>query len=309
MVSVENLRKNFGDVEVLRGVTFQISPGEFFGLLGPNGAGKTTSIGILTGLVKPTGGRVLIEGNDFFAKPKLSKAKMGFVPQSFALYPTLCALDNLTFFGRIYGLSKARLKERMAAVLNLVGLGDRANQPVFTLSHGMKRRLNIAAGLIHEPDILILDEPTVGVDTQSRNAILETLEGLNKSGVTVLYTTHHIEEAQRLCHRVGILDQGKMIALDTPAALVREHGTGIVRIEFNSNPEDTLLRRIGHLGSFRVMDEQSRHLRLETSQPDRAARELLDLMDQRAGFLKALDIIQPNLETVFIHLTGRYLGN
>jgi ABC-2 type transport system ATP-binding protein len=307
IVSVENLRKNYGDVEVVKGITFQISRGEFFGLLGPNGAGKTTTIGMLTGLVEPGSGRILIDGNDFFLKPVQSKAKMGFVPQSFALYPTLCALDNLAFFGRIYGLRKVRLKERIAAVLDLVGLRDRANQAVSTLSHGMKRRLNIAAGLIHEPDILILDEPTVGVDTQSRNAILETLEGLNKSGVTLLYTTHYIEEAERLCHRVGILDQGKMIALDSPATLVREQGMGIVRIEFNANPDDTLLSQIGHLGSFSVMDDQSRHLRLETSHPDRAARELLDLMDQRAGLLKTLDVIEPNLETVFIRLTGRTL--
>ena len=307
MVSVENLRKNYGDVEVVRGITFQIFRGDFFGLLGPNGAGKTTTIGMLTGLVEPTGGRILIDGNDFFLKPMQSKAKMGFVPQSFALYPTLCALDNLTFFARIYGLRKGRLKERIAAVLDLVGLADRANQTVATFSHGMKRRLNIAAGLIHEPDILILDEPTVGVDTQSRNAILETLEGLNKSGVTLLYTTHYIEEAERLCHRVGILDQGKMMALDTPATLVREHGTGIVRIEFNANPDDTLLSQIGNLGSFRVMDDQSRHLRLETNRPDRAVREFLDLMDKRAGMLKTLDIIEPNLETVFIRLTGRTL--
>jgi ABC-2 type transport system ATP-binding protein len=162
-------------------------------------------------------------------------------------------------------------------------------------------------GLIHEPDILILDEPTVGVDTQSRNAILETLENLNKSGVTLLYTTHYIEEAERLCNRVGILDQGKMIALDTPGTLVREHGTGIVRIEFNANPDDTLLSQIGHLGSFRVMDDQNRHLRLETNRPDRVVREFLDLMDKRRGMLKTLDIIEPNLETVFIRLTGRTL--
>lgn len=309
MVSVENLRKKFGDDEVVRGISFQISRGEFFGLLGPNGAGKTTTIGMLTGLVEPSGGRILIDGNDFSLKTMASKAKMGFVPQSFALYPTLCALDNLTFFARIYGLRKKRLKERIAAVLELVGLADRANQTVSTFSHGMKRRLNIAAGLVHEPDLLILDEPTVGVDTQSRNAILETLEGLNKSGVTLLYTTHYIEEAERLCHRVGIMDQGKMIALDTPGTLVRDLGTGILRIEFNSNPEDTLLGQIGHLGSFRVMDDQSKHLRLETSQPDRAARELLALMDKRAGMLKTLDIIEPNLETVFVHLTGRSLRN
>ena len=244
---------------------------------------------------------------DLSFKPMRSKAKMGFVPQTIALYPTLCAMDNLAFFARIYGLRKGRLKERIATVLDLVGLRDRANQAVATFSHGMKRRLNIAAGLIHEPDLLILDEPTVGVDTQSRNDIHETLENLNQSGVTLLYTTHYIEEAERLCRRVCILDRGKMIALDNPATLVREHGTGIVRIEFNANPDDTLLSQIGNLGSFRVMDDQSRHLRLETNHPDRAVREFLDLMDKRAGMLKTLDIIEPNLETVFIRLTGRYL--
>lgn len=307
IVSVENLRKKYGDAEVVRGITFQIHRGEFFGLLGPNGAGKTTIIGMLTGLVAPAGGRILIDGEDLSFKPMRSKAKMGFVPQTIALYPTLCAVDNLAFFARIYGLRKGRLKERIATVLDLVGLRDRANQAVATFSHGMKRRLNIAAGLIHEPDLLILDEPTVGVDTQSRNDIHETLENLNQSGVTLLYTTHYIEEAERLCRRVCILDRGKMIALDNPATLVREHGTGIVRIEFNANPDDTLLSQIGNLGSFRVMDDQSRHLRLETNHPDRAVREFLDLMDKRAGMLKTLDIIEPNLETVFIRLTGRYL--
>jgi ABC-2 type transport system ATP-binding protein len=173
----------------------------------------------------------------------------------------------------------------------------------------MKRRLNIAVGLLHEPDLLILDEPTVGVDTQSRNAILETLQGLNRSGVTFLYTTHYIEEAEKLCHRVGIMDQGKMIALAPPAALVRDLGTGIVSMEFNTIPDEALQSAIGQIGPFRAMDEQSRHLRLETKHPDRAAREVLDLMDKRAGMLKTLDVVEPNLETVFIHLTGRSLRN
>jgi ABC-2 type transport system ATP-binding protein len=309
MVSVENLCKNFGEVDVVKEITFQIFRGEFFGLLGPNGAGKTTTIGMLTGLVEPASGRILIDGSDLSHNPLLSKAKMGFVPQAFALYPTLCALDNLAFFGKIYGLRKVRLKERMAAVLDLVGLGDRANQTVATFSHGMKRRLNIAVGLLHEPELLILDEPTVGVDTQSRNAILETLGSLNRSGVTLLYTTHYMEEAERLCHRVGIMDEGKMMALDTPASLVRDLGTGIVSVEFNASPDHGLLNEIGQIGSFKAMDEQKRHLRLETKHPDRAAREVLDLMDKRAGLLKTLDIIEPNLETVFIHLTGRYLRN
>jgi ABC-2 type transport system ATP-binding protein len=306
-VSVEHLRKSFGDVEVVKGITFQIPRGEFFGLLGPNGAGKTTTIGMLTGLIEPTGGRILIDGNDFFQNALRSKAKMGFVPQAFALYPTLCALDNLTFFARLYGLRKGRLKERIAAVLDLVGLTDRAKQTVGTFSHGMKRRLNIAVGLLHEPDLLILDEPTVGVDTQSRNAILETLQGLNQSGVTILYTTHYIEEAEKLCHRVGIMDQGKMIALDTPAALVRDLGTGIVSMEFNATPDEALQSAIGQIGSFRAVGEQSKQLRIETKHPDRAGREVLDLMDKRAGMLKTLDIIEPNLETVFIRLTGRTL--
>ena len=309
IVSVEHLRKSFGDVEVVKGITFQIPRGEFFGLLGPNGAGKTTTIGMLTGLIEPTDGRIMIDGNDFFQNPLRSKAKMGFVPQAFALYPTLCALDNLTFFARLYGLRKGRLKERITAVLDLVGLADRADQTVGTFSHGMKRRLNIAVGLLHEPDLLILDEPTVGVDTQSRKAILETLEGLNQSGVTILYTTHYIEEAEKLCHRVGIMDQGKMIALDTPDALVRDLGTGIVSMEFNAIPDEALQSAIGQIGPFRAVGEQSKQLRIETKHPDRAGREVLDLMDKRPGLLKTLDIIEPNLETVFIHLTGRYLRN
>jgi ABC-2 type transport system ATP-binding protein len=307
ILSVESLRKCYGDVEVVKEITFRIFRGEFFGLLGPNGAGKTTTIAMLTGLIEPTSGRILIDGYDLFSNPMESKARLGFVPQSFALYPTLCARDNLVFFAKIYGLRKSRLKERIVTVLDIVGLKDRANQTVATFSHGMKRRLNIAVGLLHEPPILILDEPTVGVDTQSRNAILETLEGLNKSGVTLLYTTHYIEEAERLCDRVGIMDQGKMIAMDTPAALVRDLGTGIVRIECNTTPDDTLMAQMRHLGSVRVIDDQGRNIHLETDRADHAARQLLDLMEKRAGMLKTLDIIEPNLETVFIRLTGRYL--
>lgn len=308
VISVEDLRKGFGNVEVVRGITFQLFRGDFFGLLGPNGAGKTTVLGMLTGLVEPTGGRIRIDGHDLASEPMASKARLGVVPQSLALYPTLCARDNLAFFARIYGLERSRLSERIAAVLDVVGLGDRAKQTVATFSHGMKRRLNIAVGLIHEPDILILDEPTVGVDIQSRNAILKTLEALNESGVTLLYTTHYIEEAERLCNRVGILDQGKIIALDAPATLVRDLGTGVVRIEFNANPDETLLRELGHLGSFKIIDGQPKHLRLETNRTDRAVRGFLDLMEKRGGMLKALGVTEPNLETVFIRLTGRYLG-
>jgi ABC-2 type transport system ATP-binding protein len=236
-----------------------------------------------------------------------AKAKLGLVPQSFALYPTLCARDNLVFFGRIYGLKGKRLRERMARVLEMVELTDRANQTVATFSNGMKRRLNIAAGFLHEPEILILDEPTVGVDTQSRNAILESLDSLNESGVTVLYTTHHIEEAQRLCDRVAIMDQGKIIALDSPAGLIRDLGKGMIRMEFNAGIDVGLMDQLGRIGSVRVIDGQKRRIHIETNHTDLASRELLELMKKRDGLLKTLEISEPNLETVFIHLTGRNL--
>ena len=304
---VEDLWKSYGETEAVRGLTFKISRGEFFGLLGPNGAGKSTTIGILSGLIEPTRGHISISGFDLFSSPMEAKARLGLVPQNFALYPTLSARDNLVFFGRIYGLKGKHLRERIARVLEIVELTDRAKQTVATFSNGMKRRLNIAAGLLHEPEILILDEPTVGVDTQSRNAILEWLDSLNKSGVTVLYTTHYIEEAQRLCDRVAILDQGKMMALDTPARLIQDLGRGIIQIEFNTGIDEKLLDQIKRIGVVRVVDDQKKIIHIETDQPDQASRELLELMKTRDGLLKTLDISEPNLETVFIHLTGRNL--
>ena len=304
---VEDLWKSYAETDVVRGLTFEISRGEFFGLLGPNGAGKTTTIGLLSGLIEPSRGHISIDGFDLFSRPMEAKARLGLVPQSFALYPTLCARDNLVFFGRIYGLKGKHLKERIASVLKIVGLADRANQTVATFSNGMKRRLNIAAGLLHEPEILILDEPTVGVDTQSRNAILESLDSLNKTGVTVLYTTHYIEEAQRLCDRVAIMDQGKIIALDNPARLIQDLGKGIIRVEFNAGIDDRLMDQLVRIGSVKVIDGQKRRIHVETNRIDEASRELLDLMKTRDGLLKTLDLPEPNLETVFIHLTGRNL--
>jgi ABC-2 type transport system ATP-binding protein len=307
IIMVEDLWKTYGETDAVQGLSFEIFRGEFFGLLGPNGAGKTTTIGILSGLIEPTRGGVSIEGIDLFSRPREAKAKLGLVPQSFALYPTLSARDNLIFFGRIYGLKGKRLKERMASVLNLVALTDRANQTVATFSHGMKRRLNIAAGLLHEPGILILDEPTVGVDTQSRNAILESIHSLNESGVTVLYTTHHIDEAERLCGRVAIMDQGKIIALGSPDRLIRDLGKGLINLSLNACVDERLMEQMRRFGLVRVVDDQKRRIHIETDRPDQASRELLELMESRDGLVKTLDISEPNLETVFIHLTGRNL--
>jgi ABC-2 type transport system ATP-binding protein len=304
---VEDLWKSYAQADAVRGLTFEISKGEFFGLLGPNGAGKTTTIGLLSGLIEPTRGHTSIAGVDLFSRPMEAKARIGLVPQSFALYPSLSARDNLIFFGRVYGLKGKRLKERMTRVLEIVELTDRANQTVATFSNGMKRRLNIAVGLLHEPEILILDEPTVGVDPQSRNAILESIHSLNQSGVTVLYTTHHIEEAQHLCDRVAIIDQGKIIALDSPARLIRDLGKANIHMELNIPIDQKVLGQLEHIGVVRVLDDQRRRIHVETNRMDEASREVLELMKTRDGLIKTLDISEPNLEAVFIHLTGRNL--
>jgi len=303
----EDLWKSYAKTDAVCGLTFEISRGEFFGLLGPNGAGKTTTIGLLSGLIEPTRGHVVIDGVDLFSRPMEAKARLGLVPQNFALYPTLSARDNLVFFGRIYGLKGKHLRERIARVLEIVELTDRVNQIVATFSNGMKRRLNIAVGLLHEPDILILDEPTVGVDPQSRNAILESIHALNQSGVTVLYTTHYIEEAQRLCHRVAVMDQGKIIALDSPTRLVEYFGKGMIRVEFNAGIDDMFLDQIRLLGLVRVVDDQRRRIHIETDRTDQASKKLMEMMETREGLLKTLDISELNLETVFIHLTGKNL--
>lgn len=307
IVSIEALRKCYGETEAVKGLSLKIFRGEFFGLLGPNGAGKTTTFGMLTGLIEPTEGRITIDGFDLLLRPRKLKARIGLVPQSFAFYPTLSARENAIFFGRIYGLRGRLLTDRISVVLEMVELKERSEQQVATFSNGMKRRLNLALGLLHEPDILILDEPTVGVDTQSRNAILESLEALNRSGVTVLYTTHYIEEAQRLCHRVAILDYGKLIALDTPAALIQGFGRYLIHIEFQEAFDETLLGEMERFGSVRVLDDQKRRIHLETDHTEEALKDLLVLRERRGILFKTLDIAEPNLETVFVHLTGRSL--
>ncbi len=307
ILRVENLRKTYDTEEAVRGVSFEVRTGEFFGLLGPNGAGKTTTIGMLTGWIEPTGGRVRIGGIDLSSKPREAKKRIGLVPQSFAFYPSLTARENLSFFGRLYGLKRKVLEERTAHVLSLVSLVERADQPVDSFSNGMKRRLNIAIGLLHEPAVLILDEPTVGIDTQSRSAILESLKSLNLKGMTVLYTTHYIEEAEELCDRVAIMDRGKIIALDSPRALIQSLGKGIIRMEFHQSLDDSLLGQIETHGSLTWVDGQRKRVHLETDRTAPTLRELLDLKESHQAVFKNLDVMEPDLETVFIHLTGRAL--
>jgi ABC-2 type transport system ATP-binding protein len=304
---VKDLQKSFGENHAVRGVSFQVARGEVFGLLGPNGAGKTTTISMLTGLLPPTSGQVTVDRLDLEKDTNAVKAKLGLVPQELALYPVLSARDNLNFFGRIYGLRGKRLRERVDVVLEMVGLADRADEVIETYSGGMKRRINIAAGLLHEPEILFLDEPTVGVDPQSRNAIFEGVEALNRGGMTVIYTTHYMEEAQRLCHRVAIMDEGQIIALDTPAALIRSLGGGIILVGMGDEHTEAVAEEVAQLPSVRAAARSDGHLKVEASRAQESLIGVIEITNQLDVHLTSLQILEPNLETVFLHLTGKSL--
>jgi ABC-2 type transport system ATP-binding protein len=223
MLAARNLGKSFGRVVAVDGVSLKVAPGELLGLLGPNGAGKTTTVSLLAGLLPPDRGEVLIDDHRLVGDADPVKRRIGLVPQEVALYDELTARDNLRFFGGLYGFRGAVLDRALASALALAGLGDRAGDRVATYSGGMKRRLNLAAGLLHDPDFLLLDEPTVGVDPQSRHAIFENLQALKQRGKAILYTTHYMEEAERLSDRIVVMDHGQIIAADTLAGLQRTH--------------------------------------------------------------------------------------
>jgi len=218
-----NLGKTFGRIVAVDGVSLKLAPGELLGLLGPNGAGKSTTVALLAGLLPPDRGEVLVDDHRLVGDADPVKRRIGLVPQEVALYEELTARDNLRFFGGLYGFRGAVLERVIASALELVGLADRARDRVATYSGGMKRRLNLAAGLLHDPDILLLDEPTVGVDPQSRHAIFENLQALKQRGKAILYTTHYMEEAERLSDRIVVMDHGQVIAADTLAGLQRDH--------------------------------------------------------------------------------------
>jgi len=214
-VDVMNLVKTFGKQEAVKGVSFSIGKGEIFGLLGPNGAGKSTTINMMCGYLEPTTGDTIVQGHSTSKEPRAVKKIIGVVPQEIALYKDLTAQENLDFFGEIYGLSGKERKERSEAVLHFVGLYDRRKDAIKTFSGGMQRRINMAIALIHQPSVLMMDEPTVGVDPQSRENIFDTIEKLRDDGTTILYTTHYMEEAERMCSHIAIMDEGQIIAMGT----------------------------------------------------------------------------------------------
>lgn len=294
MIQAEHLRKSFGSIVAVEDVSFEIREGEAFGLLGPNGAGKTTTLSMLVGLLDPDSGTVRLSGGLDPRHPQ-TRQQIGIAPQSLSLYDELTALENLVFFGRLFGLSGKALNDRVKWCLDFAGLTDRQNDRVTVYSGGMKRRLNLAAALIHEPRIVLLDEPTVGVDPQSRNHLFERIEGLKQRGLTVIYTTHYMEEAERLCDRVAIMDHGRILAVDTVPKLIAAHGGETrVQVDLVETPDST----ISLPGKL-----EGRRLEFSTHDPIAA---LLQWRESGAAF-STFQVKRPTLEAVFLNLTGRAL--
>jgi ABC-2 type transport system ATP-binding protein len=301
------LRKRFGEVEAVRGVSFGIAEGETYGLLGPNGAGKTTTISMACGLLEADAGEVIVAGRRLTPRSVAEKAAIGYVPQELAIYPDLSARENLGFFARLYGLAADVAQRRIDEVLEVIGLTDRASEQTKNFSGGMQRRLNIGIGLLHRPRLLILDEPTVGVDPQSRNAILESVERLSGEGMAVLYTTHYMEEAERLCDRIGIVDLGELKAQGTRdelVALVGEHDR--VSLEGTGDLE-AAARACQALDAVRAASIQDGAMELIVDRARSLLPELLGAAARAGIAVSAVEVKEPDLEAVFLHLTGRAL--
>ncbi|MBA3470357.1 MAG: ABC transporter ATP-binding protein [Herpetosiphonaceae bacterium] len=315
IVQVEHLHKQYNvpnGIIAVEDVSFDIQKGEIFSLLGPNGAGKTTTISILSCLLQPTSGTVVIDGHSVVKNPKKVKQIIGVVPQDIALYPTMTAQENLVFWGKMYGLSGKHLQDRVTKVLAIADLQERANDKIETFSGGMKRRINIAVGLLHDPKVVYLDEPTVGIDPQSRRRILDSIKQLNSHGITVLYTTHYMEEAQELSNRIGIIDHGKLITVGTLQELTELVGQHDI-IQFEFDPATVNLDKT--IEAFKTIPDVD-HV---TASPEanlimvqsRNTNAILSLLIATIGDtgtqIKSLQIKEPNLESVFLHLTGRAL--
>ena len=279
MLQIEKLTKSFGSLLAVDGLDLHVKKGEIFGFLGPNGAGKSTVVNLTVGLLKANSGRIQIGTHGSPENPSVRR-HIGLAPQSLALYADLNARENLTFFGRLYGLQGKKLTKQVDWAIDFVDLKDRQLDPVDTYSGGMKRRVNLAAALLHEPDLLLLDEPTVGVDPQSRNAILDRVLALKERGCTVIYTSHYMEEVERICDRVAIIDEGKLLALGTVQELINKHGGGHRVVAIRADGEE----------SFPL------------NNPNDAVRALARIPDMLSFHTE-----QPNLETVFLNLTGRSL--
>lgn len=307
MIELQDLRKQFGDLVAVDAVSLTARAGEIVGLLGPNGAGKSTIINCLAGLLKPTSGRVRVLGHDVVAEPIAARRRLGVVPQELALYEELSAAENLAYWAAAYGLRGTELNTRVAATLEVIGLQDRAREPVRRFSGGMKRRLNFGCGIVHQPQVLLLDEPTVGVDPQSRVRLLDLVREQVAAGTCVLYTTHYMEEAQALCDRIAILDHGRILALGTLEQLRALLGErDLVRVSGRFDPERARLV-LGSLDGLQVISADAVAVVVAVEGGSRRLTNILGALADASGEIHETTLSQPSLETLFMKLTGRQL--
>ena len=306
-IEVNGLTKSYGGLKAVDEVSFSVDKGEVFGLLGPNGAGKSTLISMITTLLKPDSGSITVNGYKLNGENSEIRKILGLVPQEIALYPTLTARENLNFWGRMYGLKGSLLKDRVEEALEIAGLKDREKDRVDSYSGGMKRRINIAAALLHKPGVLIMDEPTVGIDPQSRNHILETVLKLNSEGMTVIYTSHYMEEVEFLCTRVAIVDHGKIIASGTKEELRKLVGDNdILNIE-QTGINDKTIEMVKKLEGLKGISMEENKLKIITSDANTMLAKVISILDSQKCKIQSINLEQSNLESVFLHLTGRAL--
>jgi ABC-2 type transport system ATP-binding protein len=306
-IQVQDLHKAYGDVRAVQGVSFDVQAGEIFSLLGPNGAGKTTTISVISCLLEPTKGDAQVMGHSVKSDPMAVKAVIGVVPQEIALYEDLSARENLTFWGKMVGLRGGALKQRVDEVLDITGMAERQKGRVGKFSGGMKRRLNIGTALLHKPQVLILDEPTVGIDPQSRRNILDSVKELNRQGTTVLYTTHYMEEAQELSDHIAIMDHGKIIAYGTHEELVKIVGEAD-RITLTISTESAkILEQWQSIEGVQHVSAEDGTVELLVDDSNLVLPRLFETATQAGVRITSVDIQEPNLEAVFLHLTGRAL--
>lgn len=307
MIEVEGLRKQFGELVAVDGASFTATGGAIFGLLGPNGAGKSTTIGCISGLLKPDGGRVRILNVDVALEGPKSRERLGVVPQELALYEDLSARENVSYWGAAYGLRGGELKSRASEVLDFIALADRAQEPVKNFSGGMKRRLNFGCAIMHRPQVLLLDEPTAGVDPQSRVRLLEMVREQVAAGASVLYTTHYMEEAESICDELAIIDHGKLIAAGTLGELRDMVGErDILRLSGTFAP-DPIRNAMASFDGITVLQADPTALRLEMREASRQLPQLFDALHASGAEVRETTLTQPSLETLFIKLTGKEL--
>jgi ABC-2 type transport system ATP-binding protein len=307
MIEVEQLRKSYGDFIAVDGVSFTARPGEIFGLLGPNGAGKTTTIGCISGLLTPTAGSVRVMGHDVVRQGTAARRALGVAPQEIALYDDLSAIDNLAYWGGAHGMRGPLLRERIQKVLEITGLQDRANEPVKRFSGGMKRRLNLACGIVHMPKVLLLDEPTVGVDPQSRVRLLELVRGEAAAGTCVLYTTHYMEEAESLCDRLAVIDRGKVIAAGTLAELRSMLVERDLLRLTGTFPPGAPKAVVQQIPDVEIVQADEAQLTLSVAEASRKLPAIFAALAEAGAEVRGTTLTQPSLESLFIKLTGKEL--